>query len=128
MPGIPAVPRIALLAALILIVALALFFLPGILNFGGSTPPAGSPGASVRSGPSASLAPTVAPAPTPIVYTIKKNDTLSKIATAHGITIEELLAANPTIKNKDRISEGQQIIIPAPNASPPDTIGGSAGP
>ena len=125
----PAVPRLAGLAALIGVLALALFFLPGILNIGGATPPAGSsPGASSAAGPSVSIAPTVPPAATPSVYTIKKGETLSKIATAHGITIEELLAANPTIKNPNRISEGQQIIIPVPSEAPPEEVGGSTAP
>jgi LysM repeat protein len=125
----PAVPRLAGLAALIGVLALALFFLPGILNIGGTTPPAGSsPGASSVAGPSVSIAPTVPPAPTPSVYTIKKGETLSKIATAHGITIEELLAANPAIKNPNRISEGQQIVIPVPGQSTPTEVGESAAP
>ena len=36
------------------------------------------------------------------------------------------MAANPTIKNPNRIAEGQQIIIPVPPAQGP--IGGSAAP
>jgi hypothetical protein len=38
------------------------------------------------------------------------------------------MAANPTIKNANKISEGQQITIPLPSAAPPDTIDGSAAP
>ena len=68
------------------------------------------------------------PAPTPSVYTIKKGETLSKIAADHGITIEELLAANPTIKDPNKISEGQQIILPVASEAPPDVIEGSAEP
>ncbi len=129
MPGIPRLPPIAVLAGLVLVVAAALFLLPGLLNFGGSSArPAGSPVASQPAVPSASLAPTLPPEPTPGVYTIKKGDVLTKIAAQHGITIEELLAANPTIKNPNRISEGQQIIIPLPSSAPPNTIGGSAAP
>jgi LysM repeat protein len=126
----PAVPRIVGLFGLVLILAVALIFLPTILNIGGTNPPAAStaPSAGVGVGPSASVAPTVPPAPTPSVYTIKKGETLSKIATAHGITIEELLAANPQIKNPNRISEGQQITIPAPSEAPPEEVGGSAEP
>ena len=127
--GLPAVPRMLGLVALVAVLALTLFLLPGILNLGGSS---GTPGSSQRAStapaPSASVAPTVPPAPTPSVYTIKKGETLSKIATAHGITIEELLAANPSIKNPNRISEGQQIVIPVPSEAPPDTIGESAAP
>jgi LysM repeat protein len=127
--GMPGVPRIAGLAGLIGVLALALFLLPGILNIGGTAPPAGSsPGASSVAGPSVSLAPTTPPAPTASVYTIKKGETLSKIATAHGITIEELLAANPAIKNPNRISEGQQIVIPVPGESAPTEVGESAAP
>jgi nucleoid-associated protein YgaU len=127
--GLPAVPRILGLFGLVVVLALALFLLPGILNLGGKAGgPGASSGASQAPQPSASLAPTEPPAPTPVLYTIKKGDTLSKVAKAHGITIEELMAANPAIKNPDRISEGQQITIPAPSAAPPDTIGGSAAP
>jgi nucleoid-associated protein YgaU len=127
--AIRAVPPMLGLAGLVLVLALALFFLPGILNLGGrSGGPGASSGASSRPQASASLGPTVAPAPTPVLYTIKKGDTLSKVAKAHGITIEELLAANPAIKNPDRISEGQQITIPAPSEAPPDTIEESPAP
>ena len=45
---------------------------------------------------------------------IKEKDTLSKVAKRFGITLDELLAANPDIKNPDKISIGQQIIIPLP--------------
>jgi LysM repeat protein len=96
------------------------------LGGGGTTSPTASP--SSAAAPSASVAPTVPPAPTPVVYTIKKGDTLSKIATANGITIEELLAANPSIKDPNKIGLGQQIIIPAPSQEPPDTVGESASP
>jgi LysM domain len=127
--GLPAVPRIVGLFGAVVVLALALFFLPGILNLGGGT---GSPGASAGSSlaprASESFAPTEAPAATPIVYTIKKGDTLLKVAKAHGITIEELLAANPAIKNANKISEGQQITIPSPSDAPPDTISGSDAP
>ena len=75
-----------------------------------------------------SVAPTEVPAATPIVYTIKKGDTLLKVAKAHGITIEALMAANPAIKNPNKISEGQQITIPGPSDAPPDTIDASATP
>jgi LysM domain len=125
--AMPNLSRLTVMALAIGVAAVALFFLPAILGIGGG----GSPAASVRpsvGAPSASLAPTEPPAPTPFLYTIKKNDTLSKIATAHGITVDELRAANPQIKNPDRIVEGQQITIPTPSAAPPEEIGGSAEP
>jgi LysM domain len=125
--GLPRIPRLVGIAALIVVLAVALFFLPSLLNLGGQ---GGAPAASSSHPPvaSASLAPTVPPAPTAQVYTLKHGDTLSKVAAKNGLTIEELLAANPDIKNPNKVAEGQQIIIPAPSAAPPQQVGGSAGP
>ena len=123
--GMPQIPRLAGMAAIIALLALALFLLPGLLNLGGGSG-SGAPAASTSTRPAgsvASLAPTQAPAPTPVVYTLKKNDTLLKIATRNGLTLEELLAANPAIKNPNRVAEGQQIIIPAPSGA----AGGAGG-
>ena len=127
--GLPSVPPVLGLIGLVAVLALALFFLPGILDIGGpAAAPSGSLQPSSVAGPSASVTPTEPPAPTPSIYTIKKGETLSKIATAHGITLDELLAANPTIKNPNRISEGQQIVIPLPDEAPPDEVGESTAP
>ena len=120
--GMPAIPRTLGLFGLVIVVAIALLLLPSILNLGGTASPGASAGASQRSAASPSLAPTEAPAATPVVYTIKQGDTLLKIAKAHGLTIEELMAANPAIKNPNKISVGQQITIPTPSDAPPDTI------
>jgi LysM repeat protein len=128
LPRVPGIPPLVAMAAVIGALALILFFLPGILNFGGTGGPAGSAGPSSSAQPSVSLAPTIAPEPTPGLYTIKKGETLSKIAKAHGITLEELLAANPTIKDPNKISEGQQIIIPLPSEEPLGSVGGSTAP
>jgi LysM repeat protein len=106
------------------IAAIALFFLPAILGLGSSNSGGASPSPSAV--PSASVAATPTPAPTPVTYVIKKGDTLSKIAAANGLTLPELMAANPTIKDPNKISEGQQIIIPPPPG--PGPIGGSAAP
>ena len=46
-------------------------------------------------------------------YTVQKGDTLAKIASKYGLTISELLSANPSIKNPDMIYVGQKITIPA---------------
>ncbi len=48
----------------------------------------------------------------PEPYKIKAGDTLSKIAEAYGLTIEDLLKSNPGIANKNRISTGDTLIIP----------------
>jgi hypothetical protein len=124
--SMPSIPRLAGMAAAIAIAAVALFFLPALLGLGANDEPAAS--RSPSAAPSRSIAPTQPPAPTPIVYIIKKGDTLSKIAVAHGITLEELRAANPTIKDPNLIKEGQQITIPVPSPSIPDEFGGSGAP
>ena len=45
------------------------------------------------------------------VYVIQPGDTLSFIASRFNVTLEQILAANPTI-DPNFLSEGQQIIIP----------------
>ena len=50
-----------------------------------------------------------------VVYTVKRGDTLGKIAKAHGVGVNDIMAANPTIKNPNRIYVGQKINIPAKN-------------
>jgi LysM domain-containing protein len=124
--GMPQVPRLAVMAAAIAIAALALFFLPALLGLGKGEQAVSSPSPSPS--PSRSVAPTAPPAPTPIVYIVKSGDTLSKIAVEHGVTVDDILAANPGITNPNRITLGQQITIPGPSPSVPEVIGGSASP
>ncbi len=111
--GLPDIPRAVLLAGALGIAALALFFLPALFGFGrddGGSPNA-SPSASVAvATPSAS--PTAVPAPTPQVYVIVGGDTFTKIANKFGLTVEQLKAANPDIKNINKISVGDSVIIP----------------
>jgi len=121
--GLPQIPRLGVMAGAIVVAALALFFLPAILGLGSGQGPNASPTPTAR--PSRSIAPTPTPAPTAQIYTIKKGDTLSKIATAFGITLEELRAANPAIKDPNKIVEGQQITVPPPVEQVPDEFGGS---
>jgi murein DD-endopeptidase MepM/ murein hydrolase activator NlpD len=45
------------------------------------------------------------------VYIVQAGDTLSLIAVKFNVTIDELVAANPSI-NPNFISEGQQVVIP----------------
>ena len=45
-------------------------------------------------------------------YTVKPNDTLSKIAQANNISLPDLITANPQIKNPDLIYAGDAITIP----------------
>ena len=126
--GMPAIPRIAVLAGLIALAALALFFLPAILGLGSNTGPGSSSPSPSAAAPSTSFEASPVPAATPILYTIKKNDVLSKIAAAHGLTLQQLLDANPTIKNPNLVKEGQQIVIPTAEASAPSEFGPSGSP
>ncbi|TFG67353.1 MAG: LysM domain-containing protein [Thermomicrobiales bacterium] len=115
--GLPGIPRIAVLAGAIGIAALALFMLPAFFGVGsGDGGSAASPTAS-RPAETANPTPTVEPEPTAQVYIVKPGDGLTRIATRFGLTVDEVLAANPTIKNPNKISVGQEIIIPLPEAS-----------
>ena len=64
----------------------------------------------------ASPEPTPVPEPTPTIYVVKKGDTMSKIANKFDLTVEQLLAANAAIKNPNKISIGDEITIPVPDA------------
>ena len=117
--ALPGLPRLGVMAAALAIAALALFFLPSVLDlFGGGGP--GGPAGGESPVPSQALessvpSPTVPPAPTPQVYVVKSGDTMSKIAKKFDISIDELIAANEnTIKDPDKISIGDQVIIPVP--------------
>ena len=58
------------------------------------------------------------------VYTVEPNDTLSEIAERFGITLSELLVANPQVQDPDRISVGQQLTVPDGNGSTVPPAGG----
>ena len=107
----PGLSRIALVAGAVGIAALALFMLPALLGIGGGSPSSPKPSASQVTATALPSA-TVKPGPTSQVYIVKKNDNMSKIAKKLGFTIEEIMAANPDIKDPNKISEGQQIVIP----------------
>ena len=51
----------------------------------------------------------------PTEQTIQQGDTLNSIAAANNVTVEELLAANPMIKDKNAIVAGDTIAIPGVN-------------
>jgi uncharacterized YkwD family protein len=64
-------------------------------------------------------------------YTVKPGDTLSKIAGNNGVTVSQLLSANPSIKNASLIYAGQKITIPSTKfvtytVQPGDTMSGIA--
>jgi LysM repeat protein len=65
------------------------------------------------------------PSPTPFVYEVRKGDTLSGIAFRFGISLDELLAANPDIP-PNSMSIGTKLNVPGtpstPGASTPTPV------
>lgn len=47
----------------------------------------------------------------PIIYEVKRGDSLNKIAKQFGVTVQDIKNANPSIKN-DKIQLGQKLTIP----------------
>ncbi|MBT2588075.1 LysM peptidoglycan-binding domain-containing protein [Arthrobacter sp. ISL-95] len=72
------------------------------------------------SAPSAPAAP--APAPAPLAgtgsYTIKAGDTLSSIASRHGVSLAALMAANNNVTATTVIYPGQKLTIPGAGLQP----------
>jgi len=62
--------------------------------------------------------PVFAQEPTPIVHTVARGDTLARIATRYGLTVADLLQANPQITNPNLIQIGDRITIPAADQPP----------
>lgn len=46
------------------------------------------------------------------MYTVESGDTTTKIASKFGVSLEALLAANPEVKDPNKIQTGQVLIIP----------------
>ena len=49
-----------------------------------------------------------------------KSDTMSKIARKFHVTVEQLLAANPKVKNPDRIAIGDELNDPGARSRTPE--------
>jgi LysM repeat protein len=66
--------------------------------------------------PEVTPTPTVEPTAAFVVYTVKAGDTLNKIATKYGITVEMIIAANKgtqyEITDQNKILVGQKMFIP----------------
>jgi LysM repeat protein len=116
------VPPVLVGLVVLAIAAVALFLLPTIITAMFGSNPAASPSPSGSVGASAASAspgePTAVPSPTPLTYKVVSGDTLTKIAKKFKVTVAEILAANPTIKNADTIKKDQVIVIPTSGASP----------
>lgn len=60
-------------------------------------------------------------------YTVKKGDTLSKIAKKHCTTVHALMSVNPGIKNANMIRVGQVINLPYPIPTNPEPTDADVG-
>lgn len=45
-------------------------------------------------------------------YLLQRGDTLGGIASRYGVSVDDLMRANPQIKDRDKIYEGRTINIP----------------
>jgi len=50
----------------------------------------------------------------PFVYTVQVGDNIYRLSLTYGVTMREILNANPTVTNMHVIREGQEIVIPGP--------------
>jgi LysM repeat protein len=122
----PQLPRITVLFGALIVAALLLFLLPSVLNIGGRVQGPGASASPSDAVASASAEPTPVPVATPQIYTIKSGDALARIARRFGLTLEQLRAANPSIKDPNKIRVGDKIVIPTP--PPPEEVPASEAP
>jgi LysM repeat protein len=70
---------------------------------------------------SANAAAPAAPAPAPTgqeTVIVAKGQTLSDIAQNNGVSVKDMMAANPQITNPDVIRAGQELVLPSPTGAP----------
>jgi spore coat assembly protein SafA len=69
-------------------------------------------------------------APSGSTHSVERGETLSQIARDNGVSLKDLLAANPQIANPNRIYVGDRVNVPAANgdsaAAPPQGGGANA--
>lgn len=119
--------RLRLLAVAALVSAAALACNPALpqpsptaLPRGGITPyRTGAPGRATASAapPQRTATPLPTPTPTPITYQVVKGDTLLGIALRNGVSLEDLMAANPQV-DPNFLSIGAKLVIPAGESAP----------
>lgn len=56
-----------------------------------------------------------------MTYTVKSGDTLAKIAKRHGVSLSQLLEANPNITNPNKIKVGESLNVPDLSITTADT-------
>jgi LysM repeat protein len=114
--GAAGIPRVAVYALVVLLVGVGLFAAPFLLKGigGGGEEASPTPAPSASAGPSAEPSPTPVPTPEQVVHTVKSGETLSAIAATYGVTLDDILAANPSITDPNDIDVGDKIVIPQP--------------
>ena len=116
--GVAALPRPVLYGLIVLIVGIALFATPFLFRSltGGDGGTTASPTPLASASPGASAASSASPvaSASPTVYTVAAGDTLSRIAKKYGVTVDQIVKANPQIKNPDKLALGAQLVIPPP--------------
>ncbi len=122
---------LAIAAIAIFVVALLLFLAPGFLRNLGSGSPQQSQVAGATASPAASAtsSPSASPSPTPAAstYVVQAGDTLSQIAQRFGVSLDALIAANSeNLPDPNDLQIGDELIIPAGDATPAPSASGSA--
>ncbi|MBX7101471.1 MAG: LysM peptidoglycan-binding domain-containing protein [Myxococcaceae bacterium] len=92
----------------------------------GSTPAPEAPAEPPPAAPDPAAAPEAAPPAN--VYTVRSGDTLSGIAARAGVSLAQVLRANPDIRNPSLIFPGQQITIPEGGDVPQSSTPAPSGP
>ena len=88
-----------------------------LIPFLTSTPISLSPTGIIQTPEGVVAAETPLPTPTPFTYTIQQGDTISSIALQFGVSMDDLVAANPEV-SPNAMSVGQVINIPSNPQNP----------
>jgi phage tail protein X len=127
-----------ILAAVLLILVIALFFALNWVLGGSSTPaPSATPGPSpapTLQPPSsgASPPPAIVPSPSPTpeigaqppgsppgrIHVVEGGDTLNRIAQRYGVTVDAIMQANGFTERNRILRIGERLVIPDPGAAP----------
>jgi LysM repeat protein len=88
-----------------------------LIPFATSTRSPISPTGTLQTPEGVVAAETPLPTPTPFAYTIQQGDTISSIALKFGVSMDDLVAANPEV-SPNAMSVGEVINIPSDPANP----------